>query len=102
MPRRELFSPAQRLELLALPEDEAEFIRLFTLSTQDLAVVRQRRGAANRLGFAVQLCSIRYPGQVLGPDDTPNQHVLSVIAKQLRIDQGLWEKYAESVIAVSK
>ena len=95
MPRRELFSPAQRLELLALPEDEAEFIRLFTLSTQDLAVVRQRRGAANRLGFAVQLCSIRYPGQVLGPDDTPNQHVLSVIAKQLRIDQGLWEKYAE-------
>ena len=64
MPRRELFSPAQRLDLLALPDDEGELIRLFTLSIQDIAMIRQRRGDPNRLGFAIQLCSLRYPGQV--------------------------------------
>ena len=94
MPRRDLFSPSQRLALLALPEDEGEFIRLFTLETRDLALIQQRRGAANRLGFAMQLCSLRYPGQVLGPNDEPNERVLAVVAQQLRIDPGLWARYA--------
>jgi hypothetical protein len=30
-----------------------------------LATVRQHRGDHNRLGFAVQLCYLRYPGRVL-------------------------------------
>jgi TnpA family transposase len=94
MPRRELFSPAQRLELLALPDDAGDLIRLFTLSTQDLAIIRERRGAANRLGFAVQLCSIRFPGQILSPNDAPDQRVLAIIARQLRLDPDLWPEYA--------
>lgn len=94
MPRRELFSPAQRLDLLALPEDEAELIRLFSLSTQDLAVIQQRRGAANRLGFALQLCSIRYPGLVIGPYSEPVQSMLLIVSRQLGIDPALWAKYA--------
>jgi len=94
MPRRELFSPAQRLDLLALPDDEAELIRLFSLSIQDLAVIQQRRGTANRLGFALQLCSIRYPGQVFGPNDTPDVRMLEVVARQLGIDKELWPAYA--------
>ena len=31
------------------------------LSEADLAAVSVRRNAANRLGFAVQLCLLRYP-----------------------------------------
>lgn len=94
MPRRDFFSPAQRLDLLALPEDEAELIRLFSFSTQDLATIWQRRGAANRLGFALQLCSIRYPGLVIGPHDEPARGMLMIVSRQLGIDPALWPKYA--------
>ena len=55
MPRRSLLSAAERESLLALPDNRDDLIRRYTLSPSDLAVVRQRRGAANRLGFAVQL-----------------------------------------------
>jgi TnpA family transposase len=95
MPRRELFSPAQRLELVAIPEDEGELIRLYTLSPQDLAIIRQRRGDANRLGFAAQLCSVRYPGMILGPEDSPDQRILGLISRQLLINSELWAKYAD-------
>lgn len=94
MPRRDFFSPAQRLELVAIPEDEGELIRLYSLSPQDLAIIRQRRGDANRLGFAAQLCSIRYPGLVIGQDDSPDPRMLVMISRQLLIDPGLWTKYA--------
>lgn len=36
MPRRELLSEGQREDLLALPTDEAEFIRRYSLATEDL------------------------------------------------------------------
>ena len=95
MPRREFFSPAQRLELVAIPKDEGELIRLFTLSTQDLAIIRERRGASNRLGFATQLCSLRYPGHVIGPNEDPDRRMVLTISRQLRIDEGLWGEYAK-------
>jgi len=95
MPRRELFSPAQRLELLALPHDEGELIRIFSFSAQDLTFIRQKRGKANRLGFAVQLCHLRYPGQVLGQNDDPDSRVIDLAAQQLRINPNEWAGYAK-------
>lgn len=95
MPRRDFFSPAQRLELVAIPEDEGEIIRLYSLSPQDLAIIRQRRGATNRLGFATQLCSLRYPGHVIGPNEDPDRRMMSMISRQLRIDEVLWGEYAK-------
>ena len=43
MPRRELLTSTERLQLLAFPEDEGELIRLSTLTKPDLAFVRQHR-----------------------------------------------------------
>ena len=40
---------------------------IFTLSESDLEFVRQQRGDHNRLGFALQLCALRYLG--FCPDD---------------------------------
>ena len=37
-------------------------VRYWTLSYEDLNRIRSRRGAENRLGFAVQLCLLRFPG----------------------------------------
>lgn len=68
MPRRSILSTAERASLLALPDAEDELIRHYTLSDADLSLIRQRRGDANRLGVAVQLCLLRYPGQGLLPD----------------------------------
>lgn len=65
MPRRSVLSASERDSLLAPPEDESELIRYYTFSETDHALIRQRRGVANRFGFAVQLCLLRYPGTVL-------------------------------------
>jgi hypothetical protein len=42
--------------LLTLPQSQDELIQHYTLNDTDLALVKQRRGESNRLGFAVQLC----------------------------------------------
>ena len=54
MPRRELLTPTERVQLFAFPEDESELIRLATLARSDLTYIRQHRGDHNRLGLAVQ------------------------------------------------
>jgi TnpA family transposase len=62
MPRRRVLTPTQFDALLALPTREADLIRHYTLSPDDLAVIARRRRPYNRLGFALQLCALRYPG----------------------------------------
>jgi TnpA family transposase len=94
MPRRELLSAAERLQLLAVPEDEAERIRLYALTKPDLAFARQHRGDHNRLGIAVQLSYLRYPGRVLGEKETPHEPLLRFVAAQLAISPAAWERYA--------
>ena len=66
MPRRSLLTPAERAELFALPADEADLIRYYTLSALDLSVIQRRRGDHNRLGFTVLLCCLRHPGFIWG------------------------------------
>ncbi|MDP4087281.1 MAG: Tn3 family transposase [Bacillota bacterium] len=59
---RELLTSEQRLALMQIPEDEWILGTYFTLSKRDLEVVNKRRREENRLGFAVQLAVLRYPG----------------------------------------
>lgn len=60
MPTGELLSAAQRARFPAIPEmGEGESARYHTLSDADLSAVGVRRGAADRPGFAVQLCLLR-------------------------------------------
>ena len=66
----------------------------YVLSTQDLALVRAKRRASNRLGFAVQLCVLRYPGRVIDPTESPPASLLSFVASQLGIDPILFGDYA--------
>jgi hypothetical protein len=53
MPHRCILTPAGLTALLAFPSERSELIRLYTFSEQDLSVINQRRGDANRLGFAI-------------------------------------------------
>jgi hypothetical protein len=95
MPRRSILSATERESLLALPDNRDDLIRRYTLSESDLSLVRQRRGAANRLGFAVQLCYLRYPGIVLGVHRLPQPALLHLVAAQLKVPVECWADYGE-------
>src|ERR1700676_4020881 len=81
MPGR-VFTESERKHLDAFPSEIAELdlIRYFTLSGSDLEFVRQQRGDHNRLGFALQLCGLRYLG--FCPDDfvTPPPAAITFVA----------------------
>ena len=95
MPRRNLLTPAERTSLLAFPATDDEFIQHYTFSESDLSVIRQRRGSHNRLGFAVQLCYLRYPGFALPTDAEPPASLLKIVGRQLRIEPDIWSQYAQ-------
>ncbi|QHK18994.1 Tn3 family transposase [Pseudarthrobacter psychrotolerans] len=94
MPRRSILSAAERESLLALPDPEDEVIRQYTFSESDLAMIRQRRGAANRLGVAAQLCLLRFPGQGLSAETDVPAALLHWIGRELGIDPACWPDYA--------
>ncbi len=95
MPRRSILSAAERTSLLALPDTQDELIRHYTFSEPDRSLIRQRRGEANRLGVAVQLCLLRFPGQGLLPNAAVPMPLLQWIGQQLRLDPTVWPQYAE-------
>ncbi len=95
MPRRLILSATERDTLLALPESRDDLIRYYTFNDSDLSLIRQRRGDANRLGFAVQLCLLRYPGYALGTDSELPEPVILWVAKQVRAEPASWAKYGE-------
>lgn len=92
MPRRSLLSAAERDGLLALPLTRDDLIRAYSLNDADLAIIRQRRGAVNRLGFAVLLSYMRYPGIVLGVHDAPAPEILRYVCEQLNVS-ATWTEY---------
>lgn len=57
-------SETERARLSRFPDDvaPADLITFFTLSEADTEQVPKRTTAANRLGFALQLCTLRYLG----------------------------------------
>src|SRR5215211_9337795 len=83
MPRRRALTGAQLAGLLALPAAEADLIRHWTLDQTDLAAVGRRRRDHNRLGFALQLCALRYPGRPLRPGEAVPELALRFVANQV-------------------
>ncbi|EEE07280.1 Tn3 family transposase [Burkholderia multivorans] len=95
MPRRTILSAAERDSLLAFPDNRDDLIRHYTFSEADLSLIKQHRGAANRLGFAVQLCYMRYPGITLPSGATPPSELLQFICQQLHISPDQWTAYGQ-------
>ena len=83
MPRRVTLTDRQRDALLRLPTSQADLLKHYTLSDEDLGHVRQRRRAHNRFGFALQLCVLRYPGRVLAPGELVPAEVVEFVGAQL-------------------
>lgn len=65
-------------------EITAEVLRkYFTLTRADLEQVERCRGPANKLGFSVQLCTLRWRGHFLADTRAVPAPVLEVLAPQL-------------------
>ena len=65
---------------------EADLLRHYTLSDEDLQNIGLRRRPRNKLGFALQLCVLRYPGRLLAPGEFVPPAVVDFIGRQLHLD----------------
>lgn len=60
---------------------ERERIRYYTLSEEDIKIIRQQRSATNQLGFAVQLAYLRFPGRPVASGEKYPIFLVSLLAK---------------------
>ena len=80
---RELLTPEQRQSFMQIPEDEWILGTYFTFSKRDLEIVNKRRREENRLGFAVQVAILRYPGWPYTHIKSIPDSVIQYISKQI-------------------
>jgi TnpA family transposase len=67
---RELLSSAQRAQLLSSPSNLGELEKFYTLTPADRDFIAGHRTESNRIGVAVQLCFLRYPGRAWTPEES--------------------------------
>ena len=92
LPHRELLTESQRLSLQTPASDERGRVRHYTLSSEDLALINRRRGDPNRLGCALILCSLRFPGRILQQGEQPPAALCAFVAEQLGFEPQRCEK----------
>jgi TnpA family transposase len=95
MPPRILLSSEQRTRLFAIPSESVEMVRHYVLGGEDLALIQTKRRSINRLGFAVQLCLLRYPGLGMGPAEQPPEAMIAFVADQLSVPAAAFADYAQ-------
>lgn len=86
MPRRMILTDVDRQNLLALPTDDVTLIRYWSLDDDDLRLLETRRRDDTRLGLALQLCALRYPGRLIQRGETIPEGTLTFLSEQLGID----------------
>ena len=93
---RELLTEEQREELMRIPSgNDWDLGTYYTFSQYDLDVINRHRRDYNRLGFAVQLAVLRFPGWPLSDLKTIPDSVLNYIAEQIGADAGEFALYAQ-------
>jgi len=95
--RRRLVRSTEAATLLGIAADEDSLIRHFTLDPADRLECELRRRPQNKLGFAVQLCTMRQTGRLLWDREQPPVAVINYLADQLGIDARLYDLYARRV-----
>ena len=94
MAKRKLLKIQDRKALFDIPTDEDSLMRHYSLSPADRLEIEVRRREHNRLGFAVQLCLMRYPGRALMANEILPEAMLNYIAEQIGADPASFDLYA--------
>ena len=94
MPARIPMTERQRTELLALPVTEEEVVARYSLDDVELKAIARLRSPANRLGYALQLCCLRYPGRYLRRGEMLPAVMLDYIAEQIDVDTDVIAEFA--------
>jgi hypothetical protein len=83
-------TPEQRQALMQVPPDlsDREIARYYTFTEQERELI-------NRLGFAVQLALLRFPGRTLMEVKQIPRPVLTAIAEQLGVAPSAFADYGE-------
>jgi TnpA family transposase len=89
-----LLTNEERQLLLGVPRDPDDLARHYTFTRSDQELVSSRRGAANRLGFAVQLALLRHPGRALAQIDEPVDALVAWLAAHLVVPATAFIEYA--------
>lgn len=103
MALRSLLTVAERSRILALPTEPEDLEAHYSLSEADMSLIRQRRGDANRVGFALQLCLLRHPGISLAEDTDVALELVSWLASRLGVSPDgsdawdAWDAYGTRV-----
>ncbi|PCS21294.1 DUF4158 domain-containing protein [Candidatus Enterovibrio escicola] len=96
MPRKQpLLTQLEREELKSIPGDESTLIRLTSFTQKEKDLIDKRGGDANKLGFSLQLCYLDYTGAVIEVGVMPNANLVTMVAKNLKIDVSKWHDYSE-------
>lgn len=94
---RELLTVDERFEYIHIRPNmsEWELATYYTFTEHDIELINQHRRDHNRLGFAVQLCTLRYPGWSLANVKEIPASFLLFIAKQINVDPEVFPLYAQ-------
>lgn len=94
MSRRKVLSEAEKQSLINLPKDFFTLSKYYLLSEVDISRIKQKRGVHNKLGFAILLCCMRYPGTTINFETNIPDELIEFIAQQLNIkNHSGWRKY---------
>lgn len=96
---KELLTPEQRALFMSVPQDMAEYEieRYYTFTSQDIEFINKHRRDHNRLGIAVQLAVLRYPGWTLFQVKDIPKPVMAYIARQIGVSPQEYPQYAQRV-----
>lgn len=94
---RELLTADERIEYMCIRPSisEWELARYYTFSDQDIEIINRHRRNHNRLGFAVQLCTLLYPGWPFSEVPEIPMPILQYIAQQISVDPEVLTLYAQ-------
>ncbi len=92
-----LLTPEQRLLLTTIPADlpEEALRRYYTLGPEELIFIKRQHGSHNRLGIALQLCLLRFPGRVFTDFSTASGRVVAYVAEQLGVSPDVLNRYGQ-------
>ena len=88
MARRRLVSLEIWARHYGAPLDEREIARHYTLTSDDLEIVGRRRGDATRLGYAMLMLYMRWPGRALEAGEVPPAPVLAYVGLSALLGHG--------------